>query len=242
MILLPAIDLKQGKVVRLKQGDFNTVHTVSESAEETAKALANARARWINMVDLDGARSGAASNNRRTVAAIAANSGLKVEIGGGIRSEEGMEEAFSHGVSRGILGSAAVEQPELVRRAVTRYPEQIAVGLDALNGRVRTAGWEENSGLNEWDFAREMHDIGVKYIIYTDIATDGMLSGPSYGKLEKLQQVFSGHIIASGGVTTIEDIRRLRAMGIYGAIVGKAYYAGTLDLAEAVEEAGDQRC
>lgn len=234
MIVFPAIDLKDGKCVRLQKGDFDTTHQVADSAAETAKAFVAAGAQWVHMVDLDGARNGERKNGS-IVAQVAASSGLKVELGGGIRSEADLVAADAMGVERMVIGSAAVSDPDFVKRAVEQYGDRIAVGVDCLDGRVRTAGWEEDSGLDGVTFARQMERLGVKYIIYTDIATDGMLSGPSFEQLKKLSEAVSCHITASGGVTTLDDVKKLRDMGLYGAIIGKAYYAGSIDLAQAIE-------
>ncbi len=239
MILLPAIDLKDGRCVRLQKGVFDTAHQVADSAADTAAAFAAAGARWLHMVDLDGARNGVRTN-AAIVAGIAEHSGLHVELGGGMRSMADLAAADAVGVSRMVIGSAAVSDPGFVRKAVERYGDRIAVGIDCLGGKEKTAGWEQHSGLDGVAFARQMEQIGVKYIVYTDIDTDGMLSGPSFDQLEKLSQAVSCSIVASGGVTTVEDVKRLRDMGLYGAIVGKAYYAGAIDLAQAVEEAGTQ--
>ena len=238
MVILPAIDLKDGRVVRLYKGDFATVHQVADDPAAAARAFRRAGARWVHMVDLDGAKDGSGKNGE-TVRAIA-REGLSIELGGGIRTMKDLERAFSLGVSRAVIGSAAVSHPELVREAVERYGERIAVGIDALEGRVRTSGWVEDSGLDFLDFARSMEDLGVKTVIFTDIDTDGTLSGPSFGRLEALQKAFSQKIIASGGVSCNEDIRKLAAMGLYGAIIGKAYYAGAIDLAQAVADGGPQ--
>lgn len=235
MILLPAIDLKDGKCVRLQKGKFDTAHQVADSALDTAAAFAAVGAGWIHMVDLDGARGGM-RKNASIVAQVAKDSGLKVELGGGIRSMADLEEIFSLGVERAVIGSAAVAHPEFVRVAVGKYGERIAVGIDALDGIVRTAGWEQSSGLDCLAFAGQMGSIGVKTIIFTDIATDGMLSGPSFDRLKSLQEAYSGQIVASGGVSSNQDLRELAAMGLYGAIIGKAYYAGKVDLARAIKE------
>lgn len=241
MILLPAIDLKDGRCVRLKQGDFDTAHQVADSAVDTARAFQAAGAKWIHMVDLDGARDGC-RQNATLVKAVADTANLNIELGGGVRSMEDLEEAFSLGVSRAVIGSAAVTDPEFLCAAVARYGEKVAVGVDTLDGIVKTAGWEQSSGLNYLDFATQLAETGVKTIIFTDIATDGMLSGPSFARLHALQAHYHGNMIASGGVTTLDDVKRLRDMGLYGAIIGKAYYAGTIDLARAMAEAGEQLC
>ena len=235
MLIEPAIDLKDHRVVRLHKGDFDTVHQVAEDPVEVARAFAAAGASVIHMVDLDGARSGKRVNNE-LIRRVIAETGIKVELGGGIRSMADLEEAEAMGVWRMVIGSAAVSDPDFVKAAVARYGDRIAVGVDAKNGEVKTAGWEAGSGLNYLDFARSMEAAGVQTLIFTDIDTDGMLSGPSYARLQALQQAVSCRIVASGGVSCNEDIVRLREMGLYGAIIGKAYYAGTIDLARAVRE------
>lgn len=239
MILFPAIDLKDSKAVRLYKGDFATAHQVSDDPLATAKAFYDAGARHIHMVDLDGARSGARQNGA-IVQAVAQNSGLKVELGGGIRSMADLEEVFALGVWRCVIGSAAVSHPEFVKEVVAKYGERIAVGIDAMDGIVKTAGWEQSSGLNYLEFVKSMESMGVKTIIFTDIATDGMLSGPSFDRLADLQKAVDCQIVASGGVSSNEDLSKLNGMGLYGAIIGKAYYAGTVDLEQAVKEAGEQ--
>ncbi len=240
MILLPAIDMKDGKCVRLKKGEFSTVSQVADSAISTALAFAQAGAKWIHMVDLDGARGGVRINSP-DVNEVIQNSGLSVELGGGIKTQGDVDMVAASGVTRLVIGSAAVANPEVVDYALERYGNRVAVGIDCLDGRVRTAGWEQDSGLSGLDLARQMEGKGVKTLVFTDIATDGMLSGPSFGQLAALQKVVKCDIIASGGVTTLEDVRRLRDMGLYGAVIGKAYYAGTIDLAEAIREAGPQQ-
>ena len=240
MILFPAIDMKDGRCVRLKKGDFSTTHQVADSPLETARRFAGAGAKWIHMVDLDGARDGE-RKNFPFIREVIETSGLKVDLGGGIKTEADVDAVGGAGVGRMVIGSAAVTRPELVGYALRKYgPEKVAVGVDCLNGKVRTAGWEEDSGLDCLDFAAKMEELGVKYIVYTDIATDGMLSGPSFCQLAALQKRVGCNIVASGGVTTLDDVKRLRDMGLYGAIIGKAYYAGTIDLSEAVREAGEQ--
>lgn len=239
MLLFPAIDIKDGKVVRLLKGDFDTVHQVADDPVATANTFLAAGARYLHMVDLDGARGGIRKNSDIVRAVV--QTGIKVELGGGIRSIADLEAVFDLGVWRAVIGSAAVSDPDFVKAAVAQYGwECIAVGIDALNGKVRTAGWEEDSGLDYLDFARSMEEVGVKSIIFTDIDTDGMLSGPSYTKLEKLQQAVSCRITASGGVSCNEDLRNLKAQGLDAAIIGKAWYAGKIDLEAAVADAGSQ--
>lgn len=237
MVILPAIDLKDGKAVRLYKGDFDTVHQVADDPLATARAFRDAGATEIHVVDLDGARDGIRKNS--DIVQRLAEVGLKVELGGGIRSMADLEAVFAMGVHRAVIGSAAVSNPELVRMAVERYgPERIAVGIDTQGGKVRTAGWVEDSGLDYIQFAKSVEATGVKVIIFTDIETDGALCGPSCGRLEALQKAVSCSIIASGGVSCQEDLDRLHQMGLYGAIVGKAYYAGTVDLEVAIRRGG----
>ena len=240
MIVLPAIDMKDGRCVRLRKGDFDTVHQVAAGALETARRFADAGAKWVHMVDLDGARDGVRKNFPQIFEVIT-QSGLQVELGGGIKSVPDLITVVEAGAARAVVGSAAVTHPEVLDYAIAQWgADRVAVGIDCLNGKVRTAGWEADSGLDFLDFARQMEERGVRTLIFTDIAADGMLSGPSYGQLTALQEAVSCQIVASGGVTTRDDVKRLRDMGLYGAIIGKAYYAGTLDLAEAVKEAGAQ--
>ena len=238
MILLPAIDLKDGKVVRLFKGDFDTVHQVADDPVATARAFYQAGARWIHMVDLDGAKDGTRKNS--AIVQAVSQVGLKIELGGGIRSMADLEAVFAMGVTRAVIGSAAVSHPEFVEEAAERYGAHIAVGIDTKDGRVKTAGWVEDSGLDYLEFAKSMETMGVKTIIFTDIDTDGTLSGPSFGRLAELQKAVSCQIVASGGVSNNQDIRELNEMGLYGAIIGKAYYAGTIDLARAVADGGPQ--
>ena len=239
MLIFPAIDLKDGQVVRLVKGDFSSVHQVARDPVSTAEQFYAAGARQLHMVDLDGARDGVRRNGELVRAVTGC--GLRVELGGGLRTMEDLEEVFSLGVWRAVIGSAAVSDPGFVREAVEKYgPERIAVGVDAREGLVRTAGWEEETGLDCLTFARRMEELGAEYLIFTDIDTDGTLSGPPFGRLEALQRAVGCSITASGGVSSNADLRALRDMGLYGAIVGKAWYTGAVDLKLAVEEGGPQ--
>ena len=239
MLIFPAIDLKDGKAVRLRRGDFSTVHQVADDPLETARTFCAAGARYLHMVDLDGARDGIRKNS--AIVRAAASAGLRIELGGGIRSSADLEAVFALGVWRAVIGSAAVSRPNFVREALAAWgPERIAVGVDAKDGLVRTAGWEENAGVDYLAFARQMEDLGVRHIIFTDIDTDGVLAGPAFDRLEALQKTVSCAITASGGVSSNADLRALRDQGLYAAIVGKAWYAGAVDLAQAVEEGGPQ--
>ncbi len=239
MLIFPAIDLKDGQVVRLVKGDFSSVHQVARDPVSTAEQFYAAGARQLHMVDLDGARDGVRRNGELVRAVTGC--GLRVELGGGLRTMEDLEEVFALGIWRAVIGSAAVSDPGFVRDAVEEYgPERIAVGVDAREGLVRTAGWEEETGLDCLTFARRMEELGAEYLIFTDIDTDGTLSGPAFARLEALQNAVSCKLTASGGVSSNADLRALRDMGLYGAIVGKAWYTGAVDLKLAVEEGGPQ--
>ncbi len=238
MIILPAIDIKDGNCVRLFKGDFSTVHKVAESYMDTAKSFEAAGASWIHMVDLDGAKEGKPVN-AEIYLDVAKNTKLKVEVGGGIRSLDTVEYYVSKGISRVILGSVALKKPQIVIDAVKEYGEKIAVGIDAKNGIVAAEGWLESSQVNYIDLASEMVKVGVKNIIFTDISKDGTLSGVNIEQLSALKNAVGDkcNITASGGVHDIEDIKACKKMGLYGAICGKSIYSGTLDLQKAITEA-----
>lgn len=233
MVILPAIDIKDGNCVRLFKGDYNTVQKVADNYMDTARSFKAAGAEWIHMVDLDGAKD-ASQQNKEIFLDVAKNTGLKVEVGGGIRSMDTVEMYLSQGIERVIIGSAAVKNPELVKTAVREYGERIAVGIDAKNGYVATEGWLEGSDVYFTDLAKAMADVGVKYIIFTDISKDGTLSGVNAEQLDEINRACPCSIIASGGVHTIDDIITCKKLGLYGTICGKSIYSGTLDLAEAV--------
>lgn len=236
MIIFPAIDIKGGRCVRLYKGDFATVHQVADSCLETARAFQKAGAQWVHMVDLDGARSGVVANEG-VFLDVARETGLKVELGGGIRNMQTVERYLSQGIERVVLGSAAVKDPVFVREAIQAYGEHIAIGIDATDGLVACEGWVDASAVHYLELARRMEDIGARYIIFTDISRDGMLSGPNLEQLAALSEAVSCGIIASGGIKDIEDIRLLAELGLYGAICGKALYAGTLTLSDAIRQA-----
>lgn len=233
MKILPAIDLKDGQCVRLQKGDYDTVHKVAEDAVETARGFLAAGAALIHMVDLDGAKDGTHANYD-VVQRVIRETGAAVELGGGIRTMEDVDAVLALGVSRVIIGSAAVKNPDFVREAVRKHGDKIAVGIDALGGTVRTEGWLRDSGEDFLAFAKQMEGYGVKTIIYTDIDKDGMLEGPNFEQLSMLRDAVSCAIVASGGVTTLADIEKLRDLGLDAAIAGKAVYTGALDLAAAV--------
>lgn len=241
MIILPAIDIQNGTCVRLRKGDFATAHQVAEDPFSTAAAFAQAGAKWIHMVDLDGAKSGEAKNTEIFLR-VARESGLKVELGGGIRDMETIAFYLEKGISRVILGSAAVKNPELVRKATAQYGEHIAVGIDAKDGIVATEGWLESVNLSYLALAEQMAGLGVKKIIFTDISRDGMLSGANFEQLSVLNNTVSCDVIASGGIRDLHDIEKCKELNLYGVICGKSIYSGNLSLSEALEMAGEQSC
>ena len=231
--LYPAIDIKDGQAVRLVKGDYDTAHKVAEDPVETAKSFKAAGAQWLHMVDLDGAKAKHPVNSEIILKA-AKESGLKTEVGGGIRDMATVESYLSNGIYRVILGSAALGNPALVREAAEKYGDRIAVGIDARNGMVAAEGWTQTSGVDYIELAKKMEDIGVKTLIFTDISKDGTLKGPNLEQLSKINNAVSCDIIASGGVSCAADIEHLRDMFIYGVICGKALYSGNLDINEAV--------
>lgn len=241
MIILPAIDIKDGECVRLVKGDFATVHQVAEDPVKTASSFRRAGAIWLHMVDLDGAVQGRRIN-QEVFTRVAEKSRLKVELGGGIRDFETIEYYLFHGVSRVILGSAALSSSDLVRKAAQSFGDRIAVGIDAKERMVATHGWLSTSKVDFIEMAKRMEDCGVKHLIYTDISRDGTLCGPALEHLSELMQSVSCNIIASGGIAQLSDIEALTKAGLYGAICGKSIYAGTLDLKEAIAVGGNQKC
>lgn len=237
MIILPAIDIKDGNCVRLFKGDFSTVEKVASDYLETAKSFESAGASWIHMVDLDGAKEGRPVNTK-IYTDVAEKTNLKVELGGGIRSLETIQEYLNMGITRVILGSVALKNPALVSSAVEKFgSEKIVVGIDAVNGMVATEGWLESSDVNYIELANKMISVGVKYFIFTDISKDGTLSGVNTEQLKALAGATQGRadIVASGGVHTMADIIACKEMNLYGTICGKSIYKGTLNLKEAIE-------
>ena len=234
MILFPAIDLFEGKAVRLYKGDYAQMTVYSEHPEEIAGDFAACGATHIHLVDLEGARSGE-TPNLDTVLKIRESTGLFCEIGGGIRSMEIVERYLSAGLDRVILGTAAIENEDFLRSAVEKYGDKIATGADIRDGYVSVKGWTEQSGVTLEAFCEKMEEIGVSTVICTDISRDGAMRGTNREMYRMLSEKFRLDITASGGVSTLEDVRSLRAMNLYGAIIGKAYYTGDINLKEAVE-------
>lgn len=234
MLIFPAIDIIDGKPVRLFKGDFSTAEQVADDVLETALGFVDAGAEWIHMVDLDGSLQKKPVNSKAFID-VAKQTPLKVEIGGGIRTMNDIDFYAQNNISRVILGSVALKNPGLVKEAVKEFGDIIAVGIDAKNGFVATEGWTEGSDTHFIDLARQMEEMGVKTVIYTDISKDGTLSGPNIEQLVELNNSVSCNITASGGVTNVDDIIALRDCKLYGAICGKSIYKGTLDLREAIE-------
>lgn len=233
MIIFPAIDIMDGKPVRLLRGDFATAEQVAEDVLSTAKQFARVGCTWVHMVDLDGSLQKKPVNTD-PILQVVEHTPLKVEVGGGIRTMEDIAFYLDRGVDRVILGSVALKNPELVQQAVDAYGDKIAVGIDAKQGMVATEGWTEDSQMDFIELAKAMEKMGVATIIYTDIGRDGTLSGPDVQGLDRLNKAVGCNVIASGGVTTITDILVMKDKKMYGTICGKCIYKKTLDLREAV--------
>ena len=236
MIIFPAIDLYDGKAVRLYKGDYQNMTVYSDDPLSVARDFEAAGATCVHLVDLEGARDGT-TPNIEIVREIATKTGLFTEIGGGIRSMETVKAYFSAGVDRVILGTAAVTDEAFLREAVSAFGERIAVGVDIKDGKVAIKGWLQTAPIEALDFCEKLQKIGVRTVISTDIEKDGAMQGANHALYETLKTRFDMQIVASGGVSALEDVKRLAARGMYGAIIGKAYYTGAISLAEAIEVA-----
>ena len=236
MLIYPAIDLYGGKAVRLYKGDYAQMTVYNDNPVAVARDFAASGATHIHLVDLEGAKAGT-TPNFNTVAAIKSETGLFCEIGGGIRSMETIDRYLSAGIDRVILGTAAVTEPGFVEAAVAKYGEKIAVGIDIKDGFVAIKGWTAKSEENAFDFCEKMQKIGVKTMSCTDISKDGAMQGANHDLYRQLSERFDMDIIASGGVSSMVDVEKLSALNIHGAIVGKAYYTGAIDLKKAIEVA-----
>jgi len=233
--IYPAIDLKDSNAVRLKQGDMNQSQVFSLDPAETAKEFEMAGAQWIHVVDLNGAFAGE-TKNLSAIKNIVSSVNVPVQLGGGIRSIETIQRMIEDiGVSRVILGTAAINNPALVKEAVNKYGDKIAVGIDAKNGRAAANGWAEASEIAAVDLAKHMKEIGIKTIIYTDIQRDGMMQGPNINQTKKISDIGGIDVILSGGVSCTEDIIAAKAAGFAGAITGRALYEGVIDLKEVIK-------
>ncbi|WP_102344906.1 1-(5-phosphoribosyl)-5-[(5-phosphoribosylamino)methylideneamino]imidazole-4-carboxamide isomerase [Bacillus sp. Marseille-P3661] len=238
--IYPAIDMRGGKCVRLLQGDYDKETVYGDSPFDMAKVFADEGAEWIHMVDLDGAKAGKRVNDEY-VLQVANNLNVKVQIGGGIRTEEDVAYYLENGVSRVILGSAAISDPDFVKAMLKKYGEKIAIGIDAKNGYVATEGWLNTSNVKATDLGKELAAAGAEVFIFTDIATDGMLSGPNIHANAELADATGKQVIASGGVSSLQDLIELKkyaAKGVGGAIVGKALYTKQFTVKEALSEVG----
>lgn len=239
MRIFPAIDLIDGKAVRLYKGDYNQKTVYSDSPADVAVSFATAGAKYLHLVDLDGAKSGV-PENLDVIKEIVSASKLITEVGGGIRSADTIEKYLNIGVDRVILGTAALENQDLLKSLVAEYGRHIVVGVDARDGFVAVKGWLEVSNTNCFDFMDTLEQIGVKNIICTDISKDGAMSGTNRGLYKQMCERYSMNITASGGVSSMDDVTALSQMGLYGAIIGKALYTKDIDLKEAVLAAGEQ--
>ena len=236
MLIFPAIDLFEGKAVRLFKGDYAQMTVYNENPLAVAEDFKRAGATCLHVVDLEGAKSGE-TPNIDTVTALSAVEGLFVEVGGGIRSMEAVDRYLFAGVDRVILGTAAVKDEDFLRAAVAKHGDKIAVGVDIKDGFVAIKGWTEKSDLEAMAFCEKMQNIGVRTLICTDISKDGAMQGANHALYRELSERFGVQIIASGGVSSIEDVKKLAAIDLYGAIIGKAYYTGAINLKEAIEVA-----
>jgi phosphoribosylformimino-5-aminoimidazole carboxamide ribotide isomerase len=233
MKIFPAIDLYGGKAVRLFKGDYQQMTVYSDHPEEIAKDFYESGARFMHVVDLEGAKTGGTPNIETVKKLVASFDGF-VEVGGGIRSKEVIEKYLSAGVKRVILGTSAVTDRDFLISAIEQFKEKIAVGVDIKDGFVAIKGWTEKSALNGLEFCKDMQDLGVQTIICTDISKDGAMQGTNHALYKKMAQELNLNVIASGGVSSIADVEKLNALGIYGAIIGKAYYTGAISIKEAV--------
>jgi phosphoribosylformimino-5-aminoimidazole carboxamide ribotide isomerase len=235
MILYPAIDLKDGQAVRLLRGEMDKATVFNDDPAAQARAFVEAGTEWLHLVDLNGAFAGAPVNGAAVEAILTACPGVPAQLGGGIRDMATIEAWIDKGLARVILGTVAVENPDLVREAAKAFPGKVAVGLDAREGRVATRGWAEETDVMVTDLAKSFEDAGVAAIIYTDIARDGAMAGPNVAATEALARAVSIPVIASGGVSSLDDLRALKATGVIaGAISGRALYDGAINLAEAL--------
>ncbi|MBR5900025.1 MAG: 1-(5-phosphoribosyl)-5-[Clostridia bacterium] len=238
MKIFPAIDLYDGKAVRLYKGDYAQMTVYSENPVEIALDFKKQGAKYMHVVDLEGAKTGD-TPSLETIKKLVQSADMFIEVGGGVRSLEVVEKYLSIGVNRVILGTAAVTDTEFLKEAVSRYKEKIAVGVDIKDGFVAIKGWTEKSKLNAFDFLRQLEKIGVKTVICTDISKDGAMQGANYELYKKLREEFSMDFIASGGVSDIEGVKILSSYNLYGAIIGKAYYTGAISIKQAIEVAND---
>lgn len=234
MDILPAIDLMGGKCVRLVQGEYHRQITYEDDPVKQARAFADAGSSWLHIVDLDGARMGKPMNSEAIKNISAADTGMKIEVGGGIRDEEAIKTMLDAGVTRLIIGTNAVSDYEWFTEMTGKYPGKLALGLDSRGSKVSISGWLQDSQLKLSDFAAKAAQLPIAAIIYTDITRDGMMCGPNFERTKELSDAVDVDVIAAGGVTEVSDITKLKEMGISGAIIGRSLYEGKIDLAEAI--------
>lgn len=239
LTILPSIDLRNGQVVRLKQGDYGQQINYDVDPVDVARGFAAAGAKWMHVVDLDGAKEGRPMQTD-LIARVAKASGLQVEVGGGIRTTADVQTLLDHGIARVVVGTAAMEQWDWFSRLVSDLPGKVVLALDAKAGQVATRGWTHASGKMAVDIARQVSDWPIAAILYTDVAKDGMLTGPNFEETEKLALAGKVPVIASGGVGSIDHVLRLTKLPVWGAIIGRSLYEGKVDLAEAIRVAGPQ--
>ena len=236
MLIFPAIDLYEGQAVRLYKGDYAQKTVYSDDPVSVALTFRDEGAQWVHLVDLEGAKRGTMPNFG-LIERIRKESGLFCEVGGGIRDLNAAEKYLSAGLDRVILGTAAVKDPAFLYEAVKHFGEKIAVGIDVKDGEVAVSGWTEKTGLGLYDFCARIREVGVSTVICTDISKDGAMMGTNREMYKELSERFSLQITASGGVSTLDDVKALSSLGLYGAIIGKAYYTGAIRLREAIEAA-----
>lgn len=236
MVVYPAIDLRGGKCVRLRQGDFRQETIYSDDPAQMARRFAAAGAEWLHIVDLDGAKSGK-RENLESIRRIVEAAGIPCQVGGGIRSEESIRELFSLGVRRAIIGTRSLNDPDWFRGIARGFPGQIVLGIDAKEGRVAVDGWLSSSEISPAELARSFADLPLAAVVYTDIAKDGMLQGPNLPSIREFQREITWPLIASGGVSSVEDVRRLAELGVDGCIIGRALYEGSFTLEDALSAA-----
>jgi phosphoribosylformimino-5-aminoimidazole carboxamide ribotide isomerase len=237
MIVYPAIDIRAGRCVRLVEGDFSRETVFDANPADAARRWQSLGAEWLHVVDLDGALEGKSANSE-AISAIRAAIDVPIQLGGGLRSIETIEAAFSLGIDRAIIGTAALRDPALVKEAASRWPNYIAVGLDARDGKLAVQGWTDSTDQSPLDVAIDFERVGIRHFIFTDISRDGTLVGPNLEAFDALNKVVRSDVIASGGIGKLADVVAIRELGAAGVIIGRAIYDGRVDLAEAIEAAG----
>jgi phosphoribosylformimino-5-aminoimidazole carboxamide ribotide isomerase len=240
MEIWPAIDLRGGKCVRLQQGDYDRETVFGADPAEIARHWVEQGARRLHLVDLDGARDGQQAN-LASVQAILAAVEAPCQLGGGVRSESTIVQLLAAGLRRLVVGTRALKEQDWFRQMCRKFRNRLVLGIDARNGRVASHGWRQTSDMAAVDLAKELAGEPLAAIVYTDIATDGMMQGPNFAAIEEMRQAVQAPVIASGGVTTVEDVKRLAAAGVAGCIIGRALYEGTIDLGEAIKAAGEEQ-